>query len=76
MGSRRGKNHTTAYVESKDFNLALMWVLIPSRPTKTRTNEGLETKQGLQCISCSNLQVLRCHPCACKCFRISFPLNS
>ena len=32
--------------------------------------------EGLECVSCSNLQVLRCHPCACKLFGISFPLNS
>jgi|HubBroStandDraft_1064217.scaffolds.fasta_scaffold06894_7 hypothetical protein len=31
--------------------------------------------EGLKCVSCSNLQVLRCHPCACKLFVISFPLN-
>ena len=31
---------------------------------------------GLRCVPCSNLRPLRCHPCACKLFRISFPLNS
>jgi hypothetical protein len=31
---------------------------------------------GLRPVSCANLQVLRCHPCACKLFRINFPLNS
>jgi hypothetical protein len=32
--------------------------------------------EGLQRVSYSNLQVLRCHPCACKLFGINFPLNS
>jgi hypothetical protein len=39
------------------------WVLIPKVSTK---NEGLN--EGLQRVSCRNLQVLRCHPCACKFF--------
>src|SRR6266851_537152 len=47
------------------------WVLIPTGRTK---NEGLN--EGLGCVSLRNLQVLRCHPCACKFFCISFPLNS
>lgn len=45
-------------------------------PKKRGTNEGLGLNEGLQCVSCSNLQVLGCHPCACKFFCISFPLNS
>ena len=43
-----------------------------SNPTAETGNEGLNG--GLQSISCRNLQPLRCHPCACKLFRISFPL--
>ena len=31
---------------------------------------------GLRFISCSTLQPLGCHPCACKLFCINFPLNS
>lgn len=31
---------------------------------------------GLRCVLCSNLQPLRCHPCACKLFGINFPLNA
>jgi hypothetical protein len=33
-------------------------------------------KWGLRPVSCANLQVLRCHPCACKLLCINFPLNS
>src|SRR5207249_7625677 len=43
------------------------WVLIPMGRTKN---------EGLGCVSYANLHVLRCHPCACKFFSISFPLNS
>jgi hypothetical protein len=42
------------------------WVLIP---TGGRKNEGLN--EGLGCVSYANLQVLRCHPCACKFFTAS-----
>jgi len=29
-----------------------------------------------RCVPCTNLLPLRCHPYACKLFRINFPLNS
>ena len=45
-------------------------MLIPTGRTK---NEGLN--EGLGCVSYANLQVLRCHPCTCKFFCISFPLT-
>ena len=37
-------------------------------------DQGLN--EGLKRVSCAYLQVLRCHPCACKLFGINFPLNS
>ena len=43
-------------------------------PNGRTKNRGLN--EGLGCVSYGNLQVLRCHPCACKFFCISFPLNS
>jgi hypothetical protein len=45
-----------------------------SRSRELIGNRGLNW--GLRPVSCANLQVLRCHPCACKLFGINFPLNS
>ncbi len=51
------------------------WTIIPVTDCNAYVN-ALEKASGTTTFSCTNLQVLRCHPCACKFFRISFPLNS
>ena len=52
------------------------WVGWAADPKKEGLMRDWGLNEGLRCVSCSNLQVLRCHPCACKLFCISFPLNS
>jgi hypothetical protein len=32
--------------------------------------------EGLRCVSCAYLQMLKCHPCVCKLFGIGLPSNS
>jgi hypothetical protein len=49
---------------------------IRNRLGMTELNGDWGLNWGLRPVSCTNLQVLRCHPCACKLFGINFPLNS
>ena len=66
-----GSEEVTFDQRSDEAMVGGCWELNPTGGTE---NEGLN--EGLRRVSCRNLQVLRCHPCACKLFCISFPLNS
>ena len=66
-----GSEEITFDQRSDEAMVGGCWELNPTGGTE---NEGLN--EGLRRVSCRNLQVLRCHPCACKLFCVSFPLNS
>ena len=72
--AHRGHAPTETEVQSVMDIVENMLQAVYVFPTGRTKNEGLN--EGLGCVSYANLQVLRCHPCACKFFCISFPLNS